>query len=187
MGATRSASSCCGSAPILTVKRKRGSRNRNPSTTTRSSATTTRRRTSNFIFLLMCLEVDRGVDQGLLALAPPEPRHRLPERRVGLDLVDVEAPRPRVALVPAEEPVRRPVWKSNFRRATCVWLISTQAVAANSPCTSCRRGACSRGFSKSRAAQLARYTRELHAASRPAIHKELAGLTPASLPGSEPV
>ena len=59
--------------------------------------------------LLVRLEVDRGVDQGLLALAPPEPRHRLPERRVGLDLVDVEAPRPRVALVPAEEAVRRPV------------------------------------------------------------------------------
>ena len=94
--------------------------------------------------LLVRLEVDRGVDQGLLALAPPEPRHRLPERRVGLDLVDVEAPRTRVALVPAEEAVRRPVWKSNFRRPTpstrrhprdCVWLISTQAVAANSPCT----------------------------------------------------
>ena len=49
--------------------------------------------------LLVRLEVDRGVDQGLLVLAPPEPRHRLPERRVGLDLVDVEAPRPRVALV----------------------------------------------------------------------------------------
>ena len=60
--------------------------------------------------LLVRLEVDRGVDQGLLALAPPEPRHRLPERRVGLDLVDVEAPRPRVALVPAEEAVRRSVW-----------------------------------------------------------------------------
>ncbi len=43
--------------------------------------------------LLVRLEVDRGVDQGLLVLALPEPRHRLPERRVGLDLVDVEAPR----------------------------------------------------------------------------------------------
>ena len=53
--------------------------------------------------LLVRLEVDRGVDQGLLALAPPEPRHRLPERRVGLDLVDVEAPRPRVALVPRKK------------------------------------------------------------------------------------
>ena len=39
--------------------------------------------------LFVRLEVDRGVDQGLLVLAPPEPRHRLPERRVGLDLVDV--------------------------------------------------------------------------------------------------
>ena len=53
-----------------------------------------------FAGLLVRLEVDRGVDQGLLVLALPEPRHRFPERRVGLDLVDVEAPRPRVALVP---------------------------------------------------------------------------------------
>ena len=69
----------------------------------------------------MRLEVDRGVDQGLLALAPPEPRHRLPERRVGLDLVDVEAPRPRVALGPAEEPVRR-------RRTALAHLVGAELV-----------------------------------------------------------